>query len=48
MPYLKTVYIQDPNPEAIEPSLRAVLLNEVATKIDYKKDCTQFYLPREL
>lgn len=48
MPYLKTVYIQDPNPEAIEPSLRAVLLNESATKIVYQKDCTQFYLPREL
>ena len=48
MPYLKTVYIQDPNPEAIEPSLRAVLLNEAATKIVYQKDCTQFYLPREL
>lgn len=48
MPYLKTVYIQDPNPEAIEPSLRAVLQNESATKIVYQKDCTQFYLPREL
>lgn len=48
MPYLQSVYIQDPNPEAIEPSLRAVLLNESATKIVYQKDCTQFYLPREL
>lgn len=48
MPYLQTVYIQDPNPEAIEPSLRAVLLDENATKIVYQKDCTQFYLPREL
>ena len=47
-PYLQTVYIQDPNPEAIEPSLRAVLLDENATKIVYQKDCTQFYLPREL
>lgn len=48
MPYLQTVYIQDPNPEAIEPSLKAVLLNDSATKIVYQKDCTQFYLPREL
>lgn len=48
MPNLKTVYIQDPNPEAAEPSLKAVLPEDVNIKIEYQKDCTQFYLPREL
>lgn len=45
---LKTIYIQDPNPESVEPSLRAVLDENTNVKIEYQKDCTQFYLPREL
>lgn len=48
MPNLKTVYIQDPNPEAVEPSLKAVLPEGSNVKVEYQKDCTQFYLPREL
>ena len=37
MPYLKTVYIQDPNPEAIEPSLRAVLQNQYCVKLIFNR-----------
>lgn len=48
IPSLKTIYIQDPNPESVEPSLRAVLDENTNVKIEYQKDCTQFYLPREL
>lgn len=48
MPNLKTVYIQDPHPDAVEPSLRAVLPEESKVKIEHQKDCTQFYLPKEL
>lgn len=48
VPALKTIYIQDPNPESVEPSLRAVLDENRNVKIEYQKDCTQFYLPREL
>lgn len=48
MPNLKTIYIQDPNPDAVEPSLRAVLPEESKVRIEHQKDCTQFYLPREL
>ena len=48
MPNLKTIYIQDPNPDAVEPSLRAALPELSKVKIEYQKDCTQFYLPREL
>lgn len=48
IPSLKTIYIQDPNPESVEPSLRAVLDENRNVKIEYQKDCTQFYLPREL
>lgn len=48
MPNLKTIYIQDPNPDAVEPSLRAVLPESNKVKIEHQKDCTQFYLPREL
>lgn len=48
MPNLKTIYIQDPNPNAVEPSLKAVLSKEKNVNIEYQKDCTQFYLPREL
>lgn len=48
VPTLKTIYIQDPNPESVEPSLRAVLDENTNVKIEYQKDCTQFYLPREL
>ena len=45
---LKTIYIQDPNPEAVEPSLKAILPNENIINIEYQRDCTQFYLPKEL
>ena len=48
IPSLKTIYIQDPNPESVEPSLRAVLDENTNVKIECQKDCTQFYLPREL
>lgn len=48
MPKLKTIYIQDLNPEAVEYSLRAVLSEECNIKIECIKDCTQFYMPREL
>ena len=48
MPNLKTIYIQDPTPEAVEPSLRAVLPEDSQVKINPQKDCTQFLLPREL
>ena len=48
IPNLKTIYIQDPNPDAVEPSLRAVLPDGSNVKIEHQKDCTQFYLPREL
>lgn len=48
VPTLKTIYIQDPNPDSVEPSLRAVLDENRNVKIEYQKDCTQFYLPREL
>ena len=48
MPNLKTIYIQDPNPDAVEPSLKAVLSESSKVKIVHQKDCTQFYLPREL
>ena len=48
IPNLKTIYIQDPNPDAVEPSLRAVLQDGSNVKIEHQKDCTQFYLPREL
>jgi hypothetical protein len=45
---LKTIYIQDPNPEAVEPSLRAVLPLGQDVSVVYQKNCNQFYLPREL
>lgn len=48
MPNLKTIYIQDPSPDAVEPSLRAILPEGSNVKIQHQKDCTQFYLPREL
>lgn len=48
MPNLKTVYIQDPNPDAVEPSLKAVIPEGINVKIEYQKDCTQFYLPKDL
>lgn len=48
MPNLETIYIQDPNPDAVEPSLRAVLPESSKVKIEHQKDCTQFFLPREL
>lgn len=48
MPNLKTIYIQDPNAEAIEQSLRAVLPDDTGIKIEYRKNCEQFYLPSEL
>ena len=48
MPVLKTIYIQDPHPDAVEPSLRAVLPEGNKVKIEHQMDCTQFYLPREL
>lgn len=47
-PALKTIYIQDPNPESVEPSLRAVLDVNRNVRVEYQKDCAQFYLPREL
>ena len=48
MPNLKTIYIQDPNPEAVEQSLKAVLPDGSKARIEHQKDCTHFYLPREL
>lgn len=48
MPNLKTIYIQDPNAEAIEQSLRAVLPDDTRIKIEYRKNSEQFYLPSEL
>lgn len=48
MPNLKTIYIQDPFPEAVEPALKAVLPAQIDIDIKYQRDCTQFYLPREL
>jgi hypothetical protein len=48
MPNLKTIYIQDPFPEAVEPALKAVLPVQIDIDIKYQRDCTQFYLPREL
>lgn len=48
MPNLETIYIQDPSPDAVEPSLRAILPEGSNVKIQHQKDCTQFYLPREL
>ena len=48
MPNLKTIYIQDPNPNAVEPSLKAILPEGSKVNIELQKDCTQFYLPREL
>lgn len=48
MPQLKTIYIQDPNAESIEQSLRAVLPDGVSIKIEHRKNCDQFYLPSEL
>lgn len=48
MPNLKTIYIQDPYPDAVEQSLKAVLPEGSKVKIEHQKDCTQFYLPREL
>ena len=48
MPNLKTIYIQDPNPDAVEQSLRAVIPIGYKVNIEHQKDCTQFYLPREL
>lgn len=48
IPYLSKIYIQDPNAEAIEQSLRAVLPNNSTVKIEYRKNCEQFFLPSEL
>lgn len=48
MPNLKTIYIQDPNAEAIEQSLRDVLPEGSKIKIEHRKNCDQFYLPSEL
>lgn len=48
MPNLKTIYIQDPNAEAIDQSLRTVLPEGTNIKIEYRKNCDQFYLPSEL
>lgn len=48
MPNLKHIYIQDPYAEAVEQSLLAVLPQDAKIKIDYRKDCRQFYLPTEL
>lgn len=48
MPNLKTIYIQDPNAESIEQSLRAVLPVGVNVKIEHRKNCDQFFLPSEL
>lgn len=48
MPNLKTIYIQDPNAEAINQSLRSVLPANTEVKIEYRKNCEQFYLPSEL
>lgn len=48
MPNLKTIYIQDPNVEAIDQSLRAILPDGTDVKIEYRKNCEQFYLPSEL
>lgn len=45
---LKTIYIQDPNAEAINQSLRAVLPEGTNIKIEFRKNCDQFYLPNEL
>lgn len=48
MPNLQKIYIQDPYPEAVEPSLKAVLNPECKAIIEYQKNCVQFYLPKEL
>jgi hypothetical protein len=48
MARLKLIYIQDPNPEAVKPSLLAVLPAKSTAEIICLKDCNQFYLPREL
>lgn len=48
MSHLKTIYIQDPNAEAIDQSLRDVLSEDNTSKIEYRKNCDQFYLPTKL
>lgn len=48
MSNLKTIYIQDPKPEAVEPALMAILPNDRKITIAHQPDCTQFYLPKEL
>lgn len=48
MPNLQTIYIQDPNAEAIEQSLRAVLPKDAKIKFENRKNCEQFFLPSEL
>lgn len=48
MPNLKNIYIQDPYAESVEQSLHAVLPIGSKAKIEYRKDCRQFYLPSEL
>ena len=48
MPNLKTIYIQDPIPGAVEPSLKAVLPEGNKVKIEHQEDYTLFFLPKEL
>lgn len=47
MTSLKNIYIQDPNPESVSQSLRAVL-PDGKFNIELLSDCSQFYLPKEL
>lgn len=47
MPNLQTVYIQDPNPEAVEMPLRAVL-PDMNVDVEFIRNCSQFFLPKEL
>ncbi|MBQ0088225.1 MAG: hypothetical protein KBT27_02695 [Prevotellaceae bacterium] len=48
MQNLKTIYIQDPNPESVGQSLRAVVPDYFKGEILQETDCTQFLMPKEL
>lgn len=48
MPYLKKVYIQDKNPNAVMQSIEAAIPAGLKIQIIPIHDCTQFYLPAEL
>ena len=48
IPNLRHICIQDPYAESVEQSLLSVLPIGCKAKIEYRKDCRQFYLPSEL